>query len=65
VYSGRDLLQAAIQKLEYRKDRINPKELRYRLPSKMSKEARRIYNIFNIKRSMTPYIMIISQKLTI
>jgi len=33
------------------------KRIRYGLPSKMSKEARKIYSIFNIKRSMTPYII--------
>ena len=33
------------------------KRIRYGLPSKMSKEARKIYSIFNIKRSITPYII--------
>jgi transposase len=33
------------------------KRIRYGLPSKMSKEARKIYSIFNIKRSMIPYII--------
>jgi transposase len=33
------------------------KRIRYGLPSKMSREARKIYSIFNIKRSMTPYII--------
>jgi len=33
------------------------KRIRYGLPSRMSKEAKKIYKIFNIKRSMTPYII--------
>jgi transposase len=33
------------------------KRIRYGLPSKMSKEARKIYNILGIKRSLTPYII--------
>jgi len=33
------------------------KRIRYGLPSKMSKEARKIYSIFNIKRSMILYII--------
>lgn len=33
------------------------KRIRYGLPSKMSREARKIYNILGIKRSLTPYII--------
>jgi hypothetical protein len=33
------------------------KRIRYGLPSRMSKEARKIYEILNIKRSLTPYII--------
>lgn len=33
------------------------KRIRYGLPSRMSKEAKKIYKIFNIKRSTTPYII--------
>jgi len=33
------------------------KRIRYGLPSRMSKEAKKIYKIFNIKRPMTPYII--------
>jgi len=33
------------------------KRIRYGLPSRMSKEAKKIYQVFNIKRSMTPYII--------
>jgi len=33
------------------------KRIRYGLPSRMSKEVKKIYKIFNIKRSMTPYII--------
>jgi transposase len=33
------------------------KRIRYGLPSRMSKEAKKIYKLFNIKRSMTPYII--------
>jgi transposase len=33
------------------------KRIRYGLPSRMFKEAKKIYKIFNIKRSMTPYII--------
>jgi transposase len=33
------------------------KRIRYGLPSKMKKEARKIYNAIGIKRSITPYII--------
>ena len=33
------------------------KRIRYGLPSKMKKDARKIYNILDIKRSITPYII--------
>jgi len=33
------------------------KRIRYGLPSRMSKETKKIYKIFNIKRSVTPYII--------
>ena len=33
------------------------KRIRYGLPSKMKKDARKIYNAIGIKRSMTPYII--------
>jgi len=33
------------------------KRIRYGLPSKMKKEARKIYNILGMKRSITPYII--------
>jgi len=33
------------------------KRIRYGLPSRMSKDAKKIYKVFNIKRSMTPYII--------
>jgi len=33
------------------------KRIRYGLPSRMGKDARKIYNILNIKRSITPYII--------
>jgi len=33
------------------------KRIRYGLPSKMKKDSRKIYNILDIKRSLTPYII--------
>jgi transposase len=33
------------------------KRIRYGLPSKMKREARKIYNILDINRSITPYII--------
>jgi len=33
------------------------KRIRYGLPSRMKKDARKIYNILDIKRSITPYII--------
>ena len=33
------------------------KKIRYGLPSKMSKDARKIYSTLGIKRSLTPYII--------
>ena len=33
------------------------KRIRYGLPSKMSREARKIYAILGLKRSLTPYII--------
>jgi len=33
------------------------KRIRYGLPSKMKRDARKIYNILDIKRSITPYII--------
>jgi len=33
------------------------KKIRYGLPSFMKKDARKIYDILNIKRSITPYII--------
>lgn len=33
------------------------KRIRYGLPSRMGKDARKIYNILDIKRSITPYII--------
>ena len=33
------------------------KRIRYGLPSKMKKDARKIYNMLDIKRSITPYII--------
>lgn len=33
------------------------KRIRYRLSSRMGKDARKIYNILNIKESITPYII--------
>ena len=33
------------------------KRIRYGLPSKMKKDVRKIYNILNIKRPITPYII--------
>jgi len=33
------------------------KRIRYGLPSKMKKDVRKIYNILDIKRSITPYII--------
>jgi len=33
------------------------KKIRYGLPSKMKQDARKIYNILNLKRNITPYII--------
>ena len=33
------------------------KRIRYGLPSRMKRDARKIYNILDIKRSITPYII--------
>ena len=33
------------------------KRIRYGLPSRTGKDARKIYNILDIKRSITPYII--------
>jgi len=33
------------------------KRIRYGLPSRMKRDARKIYNILNINRSITPYII--------
>ena len=33
------------------------KRIRYGFPSRMSKDAKKIYKIFNIKKSITPYII--------
>jgi len=33
------------------------RKIRYGLPSKMSIDARKIYDIFRIKKNLTPYII--------
>ena len=33
------------------------KRIRYGLPSRMGKDARKIYNLLGVKRSITPYII--------